>query len=417
MDPVYHNIRHDVHVISFINNNNIITLFRSTYYTKPLTKLHSTVSSFNFSRLGRIASMASLPPQQTPRRSPPITRSATSSNDHEEPSSLAEAKDLTSSVSSDFTFAEASSITEDPLQATAIAVTQQANSRRANEEEPRRCWICFSDETEDTPESGIWRTPCPCNLVAHEPCLLQWVADIEAPKPGRSIAAPADIRCPQCKSKIYLARPRSYIGEAVGQVEKYTGKALLPAVLLGTGYSLFLGMSHHGAHTIRMLFGAEDAERMLAPLPPMQWSHFERYAMANFPNIAWPFFRHWRGFRVELGLPLIPAALVASRTRLADAILPILPIVFFASHPQTSQTLSMGYWPPSAALTFVVLPYFRSAYDEYMKRVWSPHERRWLAEVKPRLADETENAQNGGAQAVNVDADDADVININSTLR
>jgi len=160
-----------------------------------------------------------------------------------------------------------------------------------------------------------------------------------------------------------------------------------------------------------MLFGAEEAERMLSPLPPMQWSQFERYAVANFPHIAWPFFRHWRGFRVELGLPLIPAALVASRTRLADAILPILPIVFFASHPKTSESLSIGYWPPSAALTFVILPYFRSGYDEYMKRVWSPHERRWLAEVKPRLGEEPGNVQNDGAEAANAgDAEDADVI-------
>lgn len=355
--------------------------------------------------------MASLPPQQLPRRSPPVTRNATSINDTEEASSSSiEQKDLESSTTSDFTFADAASVAEDPLQATATAVTEQ-QSRRVNTEEPRRCWICFSDETEDTSESGIWRQPCPCNLVAHEPCLLQWIADIEAPKAGRSTAAPADIRCPQCKAKIYLARPRSYIGEAVGTIEKYTGKALLPAVLLGTGYSLILGMSHHGAHTIRMLFGAEEAERMLAPLPPMQWSQFERYAMANFPNIAWPFFRHWRGFRVELGLPLIPAALVASRTRLADAILPILPIVFFASHPKTSESLSIGYWPPSAALTFVVLPYFRSAYDEYMKRVWSPHERRWLAEVKPRLGEEPATAQNDGAEVADAgDAEDADVM-------
>jgi len=318
---------------------------------------------------------------------------------------------LESSSSSEYSFLESTS----PAAETQSASPPHQSVSNPEEVEPKRCWICFSDDTEDTPESGLWRTPCGCNLTAHEPCLLQWVADIEAPKADRSAAAPANIQCPQCKMKIHLARPRSYVVEAVGALEYYNGRALLPAFVLGLGYTVLLGLSHHGAHTLRMIFGAEEAAQMLSPLQPSQWSYLERQAMLQFPAIAQPLFRGWRGLRVELGLPVIPAAIMASRTSLADAVLPILPIVFFATHPKTSESLSLGYWPPSSALTFVVLPYIRSAYDMYMDSIWRPHERRWLKEVKPQLSTEDASAaaQNGAdAEAEDDDDDGADIINI-----
>ena len=361
-----------------------------------------------------------LPPQNTRRASHSTTQSSHVNNDLHSiditaTQSTSDNIPLGSSSSSEYSFLDASP----PTAETRSASPPRQSVSIPEEAEPRRCWICFSDDTEDTPESGIWRTPCGCNLTAHEPCLLQWIADIEAPKQDRSAAAPANIQCPQCKMKIHLARPRSYIVEAVGALEYYNGRALLPVFVLGMGYTILLGLSHHGAHTIRMIFGAEEAAEMLAPLQPSQWSYLERQAMLQFPAVAKPLFRGWRGLRVELGLPVIPAAIMASRTSLADAILPILPIVFFATHPKTSGSLSLGYWPPSSALTFVVLPYIRSAYDMYMDTVWRPHERRWLKEVKPQLTTEdaaaaARNGVDADADAEDEDEDDdgADIINI-----
>ena len=93
--------------------------------------------------------------------------------------------------------------------------------------EPVKCWICFADETEDTPTSSEWRSPCPCALTAHESCLLDWVADLENPL-NRKSPGPPKIECPQCKAKITIARPRSFVVEGVRAVQRATARFVLP---------------------------------------------------------------------------------------------------------------------------------------------------------------------------------------------
>lgn len=93
--------------------------------------------------------------------------------------------------------------------------------------EPRKCWICFADETEDTPTSSEWRSPCPCSLTAHESCLLDFVADLEAPQ-NRKSYGPPKIECPQCKAKITIARPRSLVVEGVRAMQRATARFILP---------------------------------------------------------------------------------------------------------------------------------------------------------------------------------------------
>ena len=232
---------------------------------------------------------------------------------------------------------------------------------------------------------------------------------MEAPEGNRSAAQRKEIKCPQCKADIHLARPRSLVVDAMGVVEKVTGQMLLPGVVLGSVYTLFIGCSHHGAHTVRMIFGSVDADAILAPTP--QVSLIEEQLQRYAPILARPFFRNWRGWRVELGLPMIPGALIASRTTFADTILPFLPIVFFATHPRHQQELTRAFWPPSAALAFVVLPYIRSLYEECLERIWGEHERRWTKEIRPRLGGEEEN---GGDNAQNNDADgnDGDLVQL-----
>lgn len=79
----------------------------------------------------------------------------------------------------------------------------------SEKKEPRRCWICQLDDTEDTPESTAWRKPCPCSLEAHDECLLEWISAEEAPKKGE-LAHSKRIKCPQCSHEIMLERPRNY---------------------------------------------------------------------------------------------------------------------------------------------------------------------------------------------------------------
>jgi len=103
----------------------------------------------------------------------------------------------------------------------------------------KRCWICFEDETDDTPQSSPWRSPCPCALTAHEACLLDWIADKEAPTSTRTTVAPVKIECPQCKAEIHLARPRSRVVEMVGALEKESRKLILPGIARGLTQMVF----------------------------------------------------------------------------------------------------------------------------------------------------------------------------------
>ena len=103
--------------------------------------------------------------------------------------------------------------------------------RAESASEPRKCWICFADETEDTPTSSEWRSPCPCSLTAHESCLLDFVADLEAPQNRKSIGPPK-IECPQCKAKITIARPRSLVVEGVRAVQRASARFILPFTLV-----------------------------------------------------------------------------------------------------------------------------------------------------------------------------------------
>jgi hypothetical protein len=262
-------------------------------------------------------------------------------------------------------------------------------------EEPRKCWICFTDETEDDDTTSEWRSPCPCALTAHESCLLDWIADMEAPSSRRRAGGTkGKILCPQCKSEIHLSRPRSVVIETVRAVERFTGVLLLPGVGFSLGYTIFRACIGHGISTIYLVFGIEDGRQILAPLEetidPTQ--HGSVLVAGLYYHL-----RHWR---LETGLGLIPAVLIASRTRfsITDNLLPILPIVFFATNPAADEMFEFGSWPPSAALAFGVLPFVRAAYNMYYDKVWAEREKRWYKEIQPRA----------GEDGANDDANEAD---------
>ena len=129
----------------------------------------------------------------------------------------------------------------------------------------------------------------------------------------------------------------------------------------------------HGFSTIYLVFGPEDAERLLG------------IDNAVGINSKW-----------ALGLPLIPLALIAARTRYADNLLPILPIFYFASTgPQRNGPL----WPPSASMTVAILPYIRAAYNEFYDRVCAPKEKAWIKQIQPRAGDNEGDGQHDQNQA------------------
>ena len=264
--------------------------------------------------------------------------------------------------------------------------------------EPRKCWICFADETEDTPLSSEWRSPCPCALTAHEACLLDWIADLQAPNNRKRTDAGADIRCPQCKSQIIVARPRSYIIDAVNALERTARWFIIPGIVVVAGGCVYSGCLVHGLNTIHLLFGQEDAEQILhreLRLHRPTWTGSIPDDVLLIARFMSPTAASSWSWRLGLGLPLIPIILILSRTTLADSILPILPVIFFATQTGPRERSNLTHWPPTPAMTLAVLPYIRGAYNELFQRIFGEKLRRWAKEVQPRGGESGRERQDG----------------------
>jgi hypothetical protein len=329
--------------------------------------------------------MTSLPPQRpvSQRRASPTTESSLSARE-----THTDRRSSFSAASVDSQTILLNSPLSQPTKPPEAAQTKvEAAQPPEPDFEPRKCWICFNDETEDDEFSSEWRSPCPCVLVAHEKCLLDWIADMEAPSSRRRAGGNAgQILCPQCKSEIRLERPRSVVVDTVRLMERLTGMMLLPGFVLVTATAVYTTLYISGVHTVFQIFGQDDGLQILLPSPrplgPRNASAATRFAARSGSHM----------WRLALGVPMIPTVLVASRTAVADSFLPFLPLMFFASGGAAQHEMLQLSWPPSAAFTVAALPYVRGIYNAYYERVWLPRERRWLKEIQPRAG--TEDAAN-----------------------
>lgn len=243
--------------------------------------------------------------------------------------------------------------------------SSQIVERPTTEEEPRKCWICYSDETEDLPHSSEWRSPCPCALTAHEACLLDWLAELENPRTRTQNRGDVRLQCPQCKSKIVISRPRSYVVDIVRACERLAGKLVIPGLVFTFAGTIWAGCCAHGVYSIYLVFGTEEVH------------HIFDHGVDN----AWSPVRN-------MGIPFIPIVLIFSRMSWADGVLPAIPVLFFAIHNPTGFEPQGTLWPPSATMTFAALPYVKSIYSALYERIFGKLERKWIAEVQPRRGEE-----------------------------
>lgn len=152
----------------------------------------------------------------------------------------------------------------------------------------------------------------------------------------------------------------------------------MPGLFVTLAGTVFTGCFFHGISTIYAVFGTEDAQRILD------------HAQNKMP------------LKMLIGVPGIPLMLVLARTKMADNILPVMPILFLASQSAESQRMDVKLWPPSAAMTIAALPYIRGAYNEIYERVFGEREKRWLKEVQPRAGEnDNDNAAGPGQQEAN----------------
>lgn len=339
--------------------------------------------------------MASLPPQQQQQQQQQHRRaSSPTGSARPEQSNAARTNSFTADSVDSQTLLLNSPPTESmkPADADAAQQTQQdapaqTDAQSTEDNEPRRCWICFNDETEDDEKTSEWRSPCPCVLVAHEQCLLDWIADMEAPDSRLRLATTrGKILCPQCKSEIKLARPSNMVVEYVRLTEKLTKMMQLPVIFFIAGTATYTTLRWFGKDIVYKIFGVQDAQAILR----------HRCVPSGLPSesITMHLLNHVRNnWQIDLGLPAIPIILVLSRTRVADSFLPFLPLIFVAgggADGAQGDSLLQFAWPPSAAFTVAALPYVRSIYNSYYDRFWAPHERRWLKEIQPRAGTEDE---------------------------
>ncbi|KAL0264132.1 hypothetical protein SLS55_000077 [Diplodia seriata] len=329
--------------------------------------------------------MASLPPRQASQRRTSPREQGNSNLTRADSESLS-----TASADSDTVLFDSAHIVSSSSYSQKTEAKQAPPQPQHNEEdEPRKCWICFNDETEDGPDSSAWRSPCPCALVAHEDCLLDWVASQEAPNARRQAGTGSKFKCPQCKNDIHLKRPTSKVVDGVRAIERITNLLVLPGTMGVLGYTFYQACFMHGVSTVYALFGLEDGYRILQPLHQaptvLRTGAHSSVALAAVTR----FFQH---ARLHFGLSAIPPILVASRVSIADSVLPILPVVFLASSNAGDDMLNFGHWPPSAALSFSLLPYIRGAYNAYMEKAWAEKQRQWLKDIQPR-AGETDGGE------------------------
>ena len=194
--------------------------------------------------------MNSLPPQRQ-QSSQQLPSSPEASSSHQRRSSIPQS--TTSEDSQTILLNHPSSSESSPKPEPQRKQQSRPRIRTADSNnEPRKCWICFADETEDTPTSSEWRSPCPCALTAHESCLLDWVADLENSQ-NRKSSGPPKIECPQCKAKITIARPRSLVVEGVRALQRATARFILPFTFV-TLYVHFVSYSSYSGR----LFGLQD---------------------------------------------------------------------------------------------------------------------------------------------------------------
>ncbi|OBT89281.1 hypothetical protein VE02_02579 [Pseudogymnoascus sp. 03VT05] len=285
--------------------------------------------------------------------------------------------------------------------------------------EPRHCWICLQDEGDDSPEHPQWRSPCPCNLQAHEECLLEWITDIQAqPSGGTSLSK--KVLCPQCKSEIKVERPIELIVAVTDLISAIGQQLIFPTgagMLLGCLYS---GSMVYGFNAIELVFGGEDGRRMLfaaretpslirqiLPGAVIDW-FFTVLRMTD------PFVPTSGGTWVFGVAPLIAPALLLSRTHIADRTFSMVPLMYLL-FPQNHH---IPHWPPSPGLALATLPYIRSAYNELYSSLFADLENGWNVAVqrRPREGETAEDVAHGqhahGNEGNNILDFEVEIINV-----
>lgn len=214
--------------------------------------------------------------------------------------------------------------------------------------EDYKCWICLDTEPGERGTSE-WRRTCPCSLVAHETCLLQWANEMA--NSNESVKIPS---CPQCRKPIVIVQGKTFFLHARDVIESANStsiKLFMGAAIGGSAMTaLYTTLYTLGATSIRFMCSPEMALDILGIV--VKSTGIEIHPVS---------------FRKALLIPTIPIALIASRTssRIIDVLLCLLPFALAdRSHPP---------WKFSGPrLTVSLIPVLRLAYFRLYNLIAQP---------------------------------------------
>lgn len=249
--------------------------------------------------------------------------------------------------------------------APAEAREQPSPPRRAhtipNTGEPRHCWICLTDEGVDS-STNDWRSPCPCNLTAHEDCLLQWISEMESSARKEGAVGRQKIECPQCKNEIKVERPTEFLVLLEELLSAIARQVMLPAGFMMLGGIVYSGSMVYGFNVLELIFGPDGGRCLFAGISaPMNGSRalIERAprllkrvfdAVDSTMDLMFPFWPRSRNDWLFWLSPLIGPTLLLSRTGYADKVLgaATLPVSVFYDVGISTRCASLtnhGYSP------------------------------------------------------------------------
>ncbi|CAH1764652.1 13292_t:CDS:2 [Entrophospora sp. SA101] len=133
--------------------------------------------------------------------------------------------------------------------------------------EERRCWICYGEENDSI---GKWVKPCRCSLICHEECLLNWITEKQKTLYRLNEHTPL------------ILRVMSFVDNSI--------QALIPYfTIFGLTFAVVITNVHYGAYAMVTMLGLENGHHLL--------------------NEPW-----------------IPILLIFSRARIADPVMPLIPM-------------------------------------------------------------------------------------------
>ncbi|KAI9298950.1 hypothetical protein K502DRAFT_339041 [Neoconidiobolus thromboides FSU 785] len=211
--------------------------------------------------------------------------------------------------------------------------------------ENKRCWICFGEENDS---EGHWIKPCHCSLISHEECLLSWIAE------NQKFEANKRVHCPQCNQVYQLSEPPSFFIDLFNRIDNILQSTVPYITLVGLTGSILVTSTTYGAYAVLTICGSEEGERLLGS--PNPW-----------------------GWRVWLGLPLIPWILIGSRSNYLDSLMPLLPILVLGN-----EQIQFNF-PPSPSLVLSVLPWIRIIYNTSWEYIFGKMEKGWVEQIRNQM--------------------------------